>query len=89
VGSQDYNLYCLDASTGEVKWVYQTENHVDSSPAIVNDILYFGSYDNRVYALTLYNSTTESLTYNLVNPLPWTTIIFDVIACARQKQPKK
>jgi outer membrane protein assembly factor BamB len=82
VGSEDYNIYCLNASTGAKKWSYTTGNYVDSSPAIVNDTLYVSSYDHHVYALALYNSTAENLPPQPTNSLPWTTITFDVIACA-------
>ena len=39
-------------SVGILKWKYQTDNHVNSSPAIgVDGTIYFGSDDNYVYAL--------------------------------------
>jgi outer membrane protein assembly factor BamB len=82
VGSEDYSIYCFNASTGAKKWSYATGNFVDSSPAIVNDTLYVGSDDNHIYAFALYNSTVETLPPQSTNSLPWTTIAFDVIACA-------
>jgi outer membrane protein assembly factor BamB len=82
VGSEDYSIYCLNASTGAKKWSYATGNFVDSSPAIVNGTLYVGSDDHRVYAFALYNSTIENLPLQSTSSLPWTTIVFDVIACA-------
>jgi len=81
VGSEDYNLYCFDAYTGAKKWSYATENFVDSSPAIVNGTLYVGSSDHHVYAFALGDST-DSLPSQSTSSLPWTTIAFDVIACA-------
>jgi outer membrane protein assembly factor BamB len=81
VGSEDHNLYCFDAYTGAKKWSYETENFVDSSPAIVNGILYVGSSDHHVYAFALGDST-EDLPSQSTGSLPWTTIVFDVIACA-------
>ena len=80
-GSEDYRIYCLNASTGAKKWSYATGNFVDSSPAIVNGTLYVGSSDYRVYAFALGDST-DSLPSQSTNFLPWTTIVFDVIACA-------
>ncbi|TFH25759.1 phospholipid carrier-dependent glycosyltransferase [Candidatus Bathyarchaeota archaeon] len=82
VGSQDYNVYCFNAFTGAIKWSYATENSVDSSPAIVNGTLYFGSNDHNVYAFALTNSTTEKIPIQTTNSLAWTTVAFDVIACA-------
>ena len=81
VGSEDYNIYCFNASTGAKKWSYETGCNVDSSPAIVNGTLYVGSHDYHVYAFTLYNSTTESLSSKSTNPLYFSTIVFDTIAC--------
>ena len=81
VGSEDYNIYCFDAFTGAKKWSYVTENFVDSSPAIVNGTLYVGSSDNHVYAFALCDST-GAIPLQSANSLPWTTILFDLIACA-------
>ena len=81
VGSEDYSIYCLNASTGAKKWSYQTGNNVDSSPAIVNGILYVGSHDYNVYALDIRNSTVDPLTSNSTNSIQWTMILFDAIAC--------
>jgi len=81
VGSEDYNIYCFDASTGAKKWSYETGNYVDSSPAIVNGTLYVGSFDHHVYAFALGDST-DSLPPQSTSSLPWTTIVFDVIAVA-------
>jgi eukaryotic-like serine/threonine-protein kinase len=82
VGSEDYNVYCFDAFTGAVKWSYATESSVDSSPAIVNDTLYFGSNDHNVYAFALTNSPSEKIPLQTVNSLAWTTVAFDLVACA-------
>ena len=82
VGSEDHNLYCFDAYTGAKKWSYATENIVDSSPAITNGTLYVGCSDHHVYAFALGYSTGDALPSQSTNALPWTTIVFDVIACA-------
>ncbi|MEM0465244.1 MAG: PQQ-binding-like beta-propeller repeat protein, partial [Candidatus Pacearchaeota archaeon] len=47
--------------TIEIKWNYSTENAIFSSPAVVNNILYIGSTDNKTYAL---NATNGSLIWN-------------------------
>lgn len=80
VGSQDYNIYCLNASTGEKKWSYETGNSVDSSPAVVDGCLYVGSDDFGIYAFVLGDS--GSLPSQPINPLLWTTVVFDAVACA-------
>ena len=51
VGSSDYNVYALNASTGAKLWSYATGNGVDSSPAVVNGVVYVGSEDGNLYAL--------------------------------------
>lgn len=50
-GSDDKNLYALDASTGAEKWKFSTNGPVRSSPAVVAGTLYFGSYDGSFYAV--------------------------------------
>ena len=53
VGSNDANLYALNATTGTQLWSYPTRGMVQSSPAVVNCVVYVGSYagDNNVYAI--------------------------------------
>ena len=81
VGSEDYNIYCLNASTGAKKWSYETECYVDSSPTIVNGVLYVGSHDYHVYALAL-SEIVDLPPLDSHDLLPWTTIVFDAIACS-------
>ena len=51
VGSDDNNVYALNASTGAKLWSYTTGGPVYSSPAVANGVVYVGSDDNNVYAL--------------------------------------
>ncbi len=51
VGSQDSNLYALDADTGAERWAYQTGSWVESSPAIVDGVVYVGSNDSYLHAI--------------------------------------
>jgi len=51
VGSDDGNVYALDATTGMKVWNYTTFGPVWSSPTVVNDIVYVGGDDHNVYAL--------------------------------------
>ena len=80
VGSEDNSIYCFDAFSGEKKWSYETGSYVDSSPAIVNSTLYVGSCDHKLYAFALGDST-DSLPPQSTNSVPWTTIVFDALAC--------
>ena len=50
-GSDDGNVYALNASTGAKLWSYATGDGVDSSPAVANGVVYVGSDDGNVYAL--------------------------------------
>lgn len=50
-GSDDNNLYAVDAATGIQKWKYVTQGPVPSSPAVSGDTVYFPSYDGKFYAL--------------------------------------
>jgi murein DD-endopeptidase MepM/ murein hydrolase activator NlpD len=51
VGSNDYSVYALNATTGAKLWSYPTGLFADSSPAVANGVVYVGSEDNNVYAL--------------------------------------
>ncbi len=50
VGSNDFNVYALNAATGSKIWSYSTGDYVYSSPAVVNSVVYVNSYVD-VYAL--------------------------------------
>jgi len=51
-GSLDHSVFALDAGLGTVNWIYATGNYVDSSPTVVNGLLYIGSNDGNLYELT-------------------------------------
>jgi len=51
IGSFDNYVYALDASTGNLKWKYHTDDQVASSPAVSGGVVYIGSYDDHLYAL--------------------------------------
>jgi eukaryotic-like serine/threonine-protein kinase len=57
VGSSDFLVYCLDASSGNQIWNYTTEAGVYSSPAVAGGCVLAGSYDGNVYCL---NATSGS-----------------------------
>ena len=50
-GSNDFNVYALNASTGAKLWSYDTGARVGSVPAVANGVVYVGSQDSKVYAL--------------------------------------
>jgi outer membrane protein assembly factor BamB len=57
VGSSDFLVYCLDASSGNQIWNYTTEAEVYSSPAVAGGCVLAGSYDGNVYCI---NATSGS-----------------------------
>jgi outer membrane protein assembly factor BamB len=74
VGSNDYNVYALNATTGAKLWNYTTGGNVESSPAVANGVVYVGSgiygSNGNVYALNattgvkLWSYTTRSEVYS-------------------------
>jgi len=51
VGSDDNDVYALNASTGSVLWSYRTGDFVYSAPAVANGVVYVESDDGNFYAL--------------------------------------
>ena len=51
VGSNDSNLYAIDAESGTQKWKFKTASRVTSSPAVAKGTVYFGSWDGNFYAV--------------------------------------
>ena len=50
-GSDDHNLYAVEAQTGLLKWKFATQGLVRSRPAILAGLAYFTSDDGYLYAL--------------------------------------
>lgn len=51
VGCLDYNVYAIDARTGEAVWVYHTGGAVFSGATVDQGTVYIGSSDMTLYAL--------------------------------------
>ena len=51
-GSQDKNIYAVDARSGTLIWKFATQDRIESSPAVVDGRVYTGSDDGNVYCLT-------------------------------------
>ena len=65
IGSDDNNVYALDASNISKKLgSYTTGNYVTSSPAVSNGVVYIGSYDRNVYALNASNISQSLGSYD-------------------------
>jgi outer membrane protein assembly factor BamB len=54
-GSDDHNVYAVDAATGRQIWKVSTLGPVASSPAVAGGIVYFTSYDGKFYAVDAKN----------------------------------
>ncbi|HEY6067102.1 MAG TPA: PQQ-binding-like beta-propeller repeat protein [Gaiellaceae bacterium] len=50
-GSQNQDVYALDATTGTQRWNFETGKIVFSSPAVATGVVYVGSHDDNLYAL--------------------------------------
>ena len=50
-GSDDGNVYAVDAESGRQIWQHSTRGPVPSTPAVVNGVVYVASYDGGFYAL--------------------------------------
>jgi hypothetical protein len=61
VGSQDGQVYCLNAATGAFVWSYTTGRYVGACPAVVGGLVYVGSEDHNVYCL---NATTGAFVWS-------------------------
>jgi outer membrane protein assembly factor BamB len=59
IGSNDKNLYALNAADGTERWRFTTGKGggVWSSPAVVDGVIYVGSYDRNLYALNAADGT--------------------------------
>jgi len=51
LGSNDHNVYALNAATGAKLWNYTTGAEVESSPAVVDGIVYMGGQTTVTYTL--------------------------------------
>ena len=52
-GSQNQDVYALDAATGQEAWSFETGRIVVSSPLVAGDVVYVGSHDGSLYAIDL------------------------------------
>lgn len=55
VGGHDKTLHAVDRATGDPRWTFATRAKVESSPAVVDQRVFFGSQDGNIYGLALEN----------------------------------
>jgi PGF-CTERM protein len=59
IGSNDGNVYALDAGNGSEQWRFQAGDGVSSSPTVVDETVFVGSNDNNTYALDAGDGTEQ------------------------------
>lgn len=76
IPSADYNLYALDAGTGEKRWTFAAKQAIWATPLIDNGRLYVPSLDHHLYAL---DAATGKLIWDreLGGALAGTPALFD------------
>ena len=58
VGS-NFKFFAFNSDTGAIKWEREMPGHINSSPAISKDVVYFGSTDGYVYAIDRFTGETH------------------------------
>jgi len=58
-GSDDGNIYAVDAESGQQMWKCTTKGPVSSTPAVANGVVYAISYDGKLYALNSKTGATK------------------------------
>lgn len=76
IGSNDENLYAVDAETGEQRWVFETAGNVRSSPTVVDGIVFVGSYDGNLYAIDA-EAGTEQWTFETEDSISSSPTVVD------------
>ena len=73
-------FYAYDATTGLVKWTYETDNWIWSSPTITanGEIVYVGSLDGKMHAVNAL-SGTKNFTYDTGGEV-WSSPILSFIS---------
>jgi outer membrane protein assembly factor BamB len=51
IGSDDFNLYSLNAESGKINWQFKTGGIIRCKPAVVNGAVYFTSDDGNLYSV--------------------------------------
>ncbi|GAB3330361.1 hypothetical protein GCM10027355_36710 [Haloplanus salinarum] len=59
VGSDDKNLYSLDAADGTKQWNFNTDGEIYSSPAVVENTVYIASEAGTIFAVDAANGSQK------------------------------
>jgi len=71
-GCMDGSLYAFSADKGEKKWAFKTGKAVQGSPSVAANVIYFGSGDGFLYAISLDGQIKSKIKLGGgVNSSPW------------------
>jgi outer membrane protein assembly factor BamB len=57
IGSDDFNLYSLNAETGKINWKFPTSGMIRCRPAVEGGAVYFASDDGNLYSIDSKSGT--------------------------------
>ncbi len=72
-GSNDNNLYAVNAKTGDLKWKFNTKSLVVGTPTVVGEKIIFGSWDGNLYALSMDGNVLWNFHTSISTPAPFHT----------------
>ncbi|UCF49681.1 MAG: PQQ-binding-like beta-propeller repeat protein [Thermoplasmatales archaeon] len=75
-GSHNGILYAFDLETGDVKWIFETNGEIHSSPVVERNVLYFGSNDGYLYAIDTRNKDLK-WKFGTDGPVVSSPLVFD------------
>ena len=78
IGSKDGKLYCFNASSGKIEWIFEANGKIDSSPVVANGVVYFATNtpEGTIYAVNASNGNLlwlyrlkppEGIYYNIMS----------------------
>ncbi|MFD9725644.1 PQQ-binding-like beta-propeller repeat protein [Streptomyces sp. NPDC059072] len=73
---RDADLYAVEAATGTLKWSYSTAKPIRSAPAVYEDTVYIGSWDEQLHALDAATGASK-WTYDAGEPIGSTPAVAD------------
>ncbi len=59
IGSNDNNLYAIDANTGKSVWTFKSNGRIISSPLVFEQVVFVGSEDKKLYAIDIISGKVK------------------------------
>ena len=82
VGGHDHNVYALDASNGDLLWVFRTQDAVWASPLVIKNHLLVGDESGGLYSLDR-ETGRENWSMNLGSPIKIPPIVSNGLLIVR------